>query len=156
MQCFQFRLFSRNGSGPCKKRDWRSSWHLQPFLSLSFTVLSSQVNLIISHLQSDRRLSKASHPTIYAFVFKGEGGVIHRDNDDDGESAAGGRLSHLLDILVSFDCFSKGSSLPLSLSKKLFPKSGSCLSLHWCSLSSLLSLQLPFTPITPLFFSYRT
>ncbi|KAK0491501.1 ribosomal protein S5 domain 2-type protein [Armillaria novae-zelandiae] len=28
------------------------------------------------------------------------GGLLHQDNDDDGETAAGGRLSHLLQILV--------------------------------------------------------
>lgn len=27
-------------------------------------------------------------------------GILHQDNDDDGETAAGGRLAHLLQILV--------------------------------------------------------
>jgi hypothetical protein len=30
--------------------------------------------------------------------------TIMADNDDDGESAAGGRLAHLLQILVRFFC----------------------------------------------------
>lgn len=35
---------------------------------------------------------------------------MHNDNDDDGESAAGSRLAHLLQILVGCVFFSFGSS----------------------------------------------
>lgn len=44
---------------------------------------------------------------ISAYQFTTEGGTRHADNDDDGESAAGSRLAHLLTLLVR----------PLSLSK---------------------------------------
>lgn len=69
-----------------------------------------------------RKLAKATHPTIFAYrvVRKAEAGHdpviiagewhsffqqeassanLVADNDDDGESAAGGRLAHLLQIL---------------------------------------------------------
>ncbi|KAF8165721.1 ribosomal protein S5 domain 2-type protein [Crassisporium funariophilum] len=59
---------------------------------------ASEVPLILSHLMSDRRISRAAHPIINAWRCQLDG-VLHQDNDDDGESAAGGRLAHLLQIL---------------------------------------------------------
>lgn len=54
------------------------------------------------------RLEKATHPLMHAWVCaeaRPHGSatlpIVHRDNDDDGETAAGGRLAHLLDALVS-------------------------------------------------------
>jgi len=47
---------------------------------------------------SDRRIARAAHPVINAWRCE-LGGVLHQDNDDDGESAAGGRLAHLLQIM---------------------------------------------------------
>ncbi|KAH8096666.1 ribosomal protein S5 domain 2-type protein [Cristinia sonorae] len=58
----------------------------------------AQVPLILSHLMSDRRIARAAHPIINAWRCQ-VGGVVHQDNDDDGETAAGGRLAHLLQIL---------------------------------------------------------
>ncbi|GBE79825.1 Protein IMPACT homolog [Sparassis crispa] len=58
----------------------------------------SQVEMILAHLMSDRRIARATHPIINAWRCR-VGNVLHQDNDDDGESAAGGRLSHLLQIL---------------------------------------------------------
>jgi len=57
-----------------------------------------QVPLIISYLLSDRRVARAAHPIIHAWRCQ-VGSVLHQDNDDDGETAAGGRLAHLLQIL---------------------------------------------------------
>lgn len=54
---------------------------------------------ILSGLLQDRRVARATHPAIYAWVCRTAGGVVHRDCDDDGETAAGGRLAHLLDLL---------------------------------------------------------
>jgi putative IMPACT (imprinted ancient) family translation regulator len=60
----------------------------------------SQVALVLSEVLSDRKISRATHPAIYAWVCKdNKTGVVHRDCDDDGETAAGGRLAHLLDLL---------------------------------------------------------
>ena len=65
---------------------------------------------------SDRRIARAAHPVIHAWRCQ-VGTVLHqgklvysfrslsyltldfKDNDDDGETAAGGRLAHLLQIL---------------------------------------------------------
>ncbi|KAJ3017399.1 hypothetical protein NUW54_g594 [Trametes sanguinea] len=58
----------------------------------------SQVPLILNHLMSDRRIARAAHPIINAWRCR-VGNVLHQDNDDDGETAAGGRLAHLLQIL---------------------------------------------------------
>ncbi|OCB87513.1 UPF0029-domain-containing protein [Sanghuangporus baumii] len=57
-----------------------------------------QVPTILSHLMADRRISRAAHPIINAWRCR-TNGVLHQDNDDDGETAAGGRLAHLLQIL---------------------------------------------------------
>lgn len=48
---------------------------------------------------SDRKIAKAAHPVIHAWRCE-VNGVMHQDNDDDGETAAGSRLAHLLQILV--------------------------------------------------------
>ncbi|KAN0065771.1 hypothetical protein ACQY0O_000901 [Thecaphora frezii] len=58
-----------------------------------------EVAEVLSHILSDRRVARATHPTINAWVCQTPDGVIHRDCDDDGESAAGGRLAHLLSLL---------------------------------------------------------
>ncbi|KAI0787114.1 ribosomal protein S5 domain 2-type protein [Irpex lacteus] len=68
----------------------------------------SQVPLVLAHLMSDRRIARAAHPIINAWrcqVGKRSIKVLHfrhlfgNYNDDDGETAAGGRLAHLLQIL---------------------------------------------------------
>jgi len=65
---------------------------------------------------SDRQIFRAAHPIITAWRCQ-VGNLLHQgknshdrcarflrlketDNDDDGETAAGGRLAHLLQILV--------------------------------------------------------
>ncbi|CAD6891674.1 unnamed protein product [Tilletia controversa] len=69
-----------------------------------------EVPIVLSHILSDRKIARATHPIIHAWVCtvptedrsKGEVGsavTVHRDHDDDGETAAGGRLAHLLDLL---------------------------------------------------------
>ncbi|KAG2155119.1 uncharacterized protein EDB93DRAFT_1248074 [Suillus bovinus] len=58
----------------------------------------SQVPLILNNLMSERHISRAAHPIINAWRCQ-VGSVLHQDNDDDGETAAGSRLAHLLSIL---------------------------------------------------------
>ncbi|OAX43230.1 ribosomal protein S5 domain 2-like protein [Rhizopogon vinicolor AM-OR11-026] len=58
----------------------------------------SQVPLILNSLMSDRHISRAAHPIINAWRCQ-VGNVLHQDNDDNGETAAGSRLAHLLSIL---------------------------------------------------------
>ncbi|KAJ9480238.1 Protein IMPACT-like protein [Pseudozyma hubeiensis] len=58
-----------------------------------------QVASVLSRILSDKRVARATHPIINAWMCKAADGVVHRDCDDDGETAAGGRLAHLLSIL---------------------------------------------------------
>jgi len=58
----------------------------------------SQVPLILDHLMSDRHIARAAHPIINAWRCQ-VGNALHQDNNDDGETAAGSRLAHLLSIL---------------------------------------------------------
>ncbi|OWZ61013.1 hypothetical protein AYX15_06758 [Cryptococcus neoformans] len=62
------------------------------------------VPLVVHELLGDKRVARAAHPAIYAYrIAKDVGGaagkVYNTDYDDDGESQAGGRLRHLLEIL---------------------------------------------------------
>ncbi|WRT65005.1 uncharacterized protein IL334_001946 [Kwoniella shivajii] len=63
-----------------------------------------EIPLIIHELLSDKKISKAAHPAIFAYrLVRDVGGqagkVYNTDYDDDGETAAGSRLKHLLEIL---------------------------------------------------------
>ncbi|WFD31634.1 hypothetical protein MSPP1_002673 [Malassezia sp. CBS 17886] len=59
------------------------------------------VAALLAHLvSSDKRIQRATHPVIHAWVCRTPDGVLHHDCDDDGETAAGGRLAHLLSLLV--------------------------------------------------------
>ncbi|KAJ7591490.1 ribosomal protein S5 domain 2-type protein [Mycena floridula] len=58
----------------------------------------AEVPLILAHLSSDRRIARAAHPVINAWRCH-MNGVLYQDNDDDGETAAGSRLAHLLQIM---------------------------------------------------------
>jgi len=59
----------------------------------------SQVPGVLKHLMSDRKIARAAHPIINAWRCS-VGGTMQADNDDDGETAAGGRVAHLLQIMV--------------------------------------------------------
>nr|XP_019047437.1 hypothetical protein I302_04050 [Kwoniella bestiolae CBS 10118]OCF26367.1 hypothetical protein I302_04050 [Kwoniella bestiolae CBS 10118] len=63
-----------------------------------------EIPLIIHELLGDKKIAKAAHPAIFAYRLVREvggaaGKVYEGDYDDDGETAAGSRLKHLLDIL---------------------------------------------------------
>ncbi|RSH76529.1 eIF2 kinase Gcn2p negative regulator [Apiotrichum porosum] len=62
------------------------------------------VMAVVAHLLEDKRVARAAHPTIWAYRAVREAGgaagrVVESDYDDDGETQAGSRLKHLLDIL---------------------------------------------------------
>ncbi|KAL7424396.1 hypothetical protein Q5752_000078 [Cryptotrichosporon argae] len=64
----------------------------------------TDVPLVIHRLLSDKKIAKAAHPAIFAYrIVRDVGGaagrVVYTDYDDDGETQAGARLAHLLDIL---------------------------------------------------------
>lgn len=49
-------------------------------------------------LLADRKIARATH-NIMAYRFSDKNGRVVQDNDEDGETAAGGRLAHLLEIV---------------------------------------------------------
>ncbi|CEP09639.1 hypothetical protein [Parasitella parasitica] len=57
-----------------------------------------EVKVVVSHLLQTKKIAKATH-NILAYRITMPDGKVLQDNDDDGESAAGGRLSHLMQIL---------------------------------------------------------
>ncbi|KAI8056519.1 ribosomal protein S5 domain 2-type protein [Gilbertella persicaria] len=56
------------------------------------------VKVVVAHLLQNKKIAKATH-NILAYRITMPDGKVLQDNDDDGESAAGGRLSHLMQIL---------------------------------------------------------
>ncbi|KAK4046015.1 hypothetical protein OIV83_006433 [Microbotryomycetes sp. JL201] len=65
-------------------------------------LLTAQVQAVMNCLLSDKKIARATH-NISAFRFTSRDGVSHADNDDDGETAAGGRLAHLLTLVHASD-----------------------------------------------------
>ncbi|GBB87175.1 hypothetical protein RclHR1_13610003 [Rhizophagus clarus] len=57
-----------------------------------------QVNLVRTTMLLDKKIAKATH-NIMAYRIVQENGIVLQDNDDDGETAAGGRLLHLLQLV---------------------------------------------------------
>lgn len=58
-----------------------------------------QAKQYLQHLlESDKKVAKATH-NITAHRIKGSSGVTYQDCDDDGETAAGGRLLHLMQLM---------------------------------------------------------
>ena len=57
-----------------------------------------EVRLVKEKIMEDRKVARATH-NIMAYRILQENGVMIKDNDEDGETAAGGRLAHLLDLL---------------------------------------------------------
>lgn len=53
-------------------------------------------------LDSDKKVRSATH-NITAWRIKGENGITYQDCDDDGETAAGGRLLHLMQLMELWD-----------------------------------------------------
>ncbi|KAK1826770.1 ribosomal protein S5 domain 2-type protein [Podospora conica] len=53
-------------------------------------------------LATDRRVRAATH-NITAWRIRGSEGVVYQDCDDDGETAAGGRLLHLMQVMGIWD-----------------------------------------------------
>lgn len=64
---------------------------------------SEQARKYLQHLlDSDKKVAKATH-NITAHRIKGDNGITFQDCDDDGETAAGGRLLHLLQLMDIWD-----------------------------------------------------
>ncbi|WVR04447.1 hypothetical protein IAU60_001450 [Kwoniella sp. DSM 27419] len=63
-----------------------------------------EVPLVVHQLLEDKKIARAAHPAIFAYrIARQVGGpagkVYDSDYDDDGETAAGARLKHLIEIL---------------------------------------------------------
>ncbi|KAG2227307.1 hypothetical protein INT45_004262 [Circinella minor] len=56
-----------------------------------------QVRAVVLKLLEDKKVAKATHNIMAYRIVNANGGII-QDNDDDGESAAGGRLGHMLQL----------------------------------------------------------
>lgn len=62
-----------------------------------------QAKQYLAHLlATDKKVAKATH-NITAWRIRGQNGVQYQDCDDDGETAAGGRLLHLLELMGVWD-----------------------------------------------------
>lgn len=74
------------------------------FIARSAPVTSiGQARQSLAHmLATDKKVAKATH-NITAWRIRGENGVQYQDCDDDGETAAGGRLLHLLELMGVWD-----------------------------------------------------
>ncbi|TKA66516.1 hypothetical protein B0A55_09390 [Friedmanniomyces simplex] len=74
------------------------------FLARCASVASvAQAKSYLAHLlSSDKKVAKATH-NITAWRIRGENGVQYQDCDDDGETAAGGRVLHLMDLMDVWD-----------------------------------------------------
>ncbi|KAJ1719877.1 hypothetical protein LPJ53_005434 [Coemansia erecta] len=59
---------------------------------------ANDVQLVLDTLMQDKKIAQATH-NILAYRVRLENGSISQDNDDDGETAAGKRLGHLLQLL---------------------------------------------------------
>ena len=74
------------------------------FIARSAPVSSvDQAKQYLYHLLStDKKVAKATH-NITAWRIRGENGVQYQDCDDDGETAAGGRVLHLMELMNVWD-----------------------------------------------------
>lgn len=72
----------------------------------TFIAYVRQVNTLqdaqeyLDDLLTDKKIAKATH-NISSWRIKMENGVTFQDCDDDGETAAGGRLLHLLQVCIN-------------------------------------------------------
>jgi hypothetical protein len=85
-------------------------FHSQPLIEKKSTFIAhcarvtsmAEVQEFRAFLLSDKKIARATH-NIFAFRFSSPEGLQFHDNDDDGESAAGGRLAELV-RLMSLPC----------------------------------------------------
>lgn len=62
-----------------------------------------QAKTYLAHLlATDKKVAKATH-NMTAWRIRGDNGVQYQDCDDDGETAAGGRMLHLLELMGVWD-----------------------------------------------------
>lgn len=88
------------------QRDVIGSWVISDTISdrgSTFIAFAREVhspnefNVYVDELKTDRKIARAAH-NMTAMRIKGEKGVVYLDCDDDGETAAGLRMLHLLTV----------------------------------------------------------
>ena len=82
------------------------------FVARSAPVTSTEeAKQYLTHLLStDKKVAKSTH-NITAWRIRGKDGVQYQDCDDDGETPAGGRLLHLLELMGPLGCHDSRVSL---------------------------------------------
>ncbi|KAK0728191.1 ribosomal protein S5 domain 2-type protein [Lasiosphaeria miniovina] len=103
---------SHGGNGEDENEDEAAPWVISdPVVELKSTFVArcaaasspAQAARYIRHLlASDRRVRGATH-NMTAWRIRGAGGATFQDCDDDGETAAGGRLLHLMQLMDLWD-----------------------------------------------------
>lgn len=87
--------------------DYTAGWtQLDPIVDRQLTFIAyarechsvDDARAMIDHLTQDRRIARAAH-NITSWRIRADNGVQYQDCDDDGETAAGGRLLHLLTMM---------------------------------------------------------
>ncbi|GMM33162.1 Yih1 protein [Saccharomycopsis crataegensis] len=74
------------------------------FIGFACTVHSDdQVNEYLAQLRSNRKIARSRH-SMCAWRIKNQDGTIIQDSDDDGETAAGGRMLHLMTLMDVWNC----------------------------------------------------
>lgn len=105
---FSQHAHSSDGSQPVDVPSEKPPWTLSEVVSEKKSVFVARAAAVdsvdqargyLAHLlATDKKVAKATH-NITAWRIQGEGGVQFQDCDDDGESAAGGRVLHLLELM---------------------------------------------------------
>jgi len=66
--------------------------------AVSITSVPQAKSYIQTLISTDKKVAKATH-NITAYRIHTPDGLSYQDNDDDGETAAGSRLAHLLELV---------------------------------------------------------
>lgn len=79
-----------------------------------------QVSIVLRELKSNRKIATATHNIVAYRIHDTDRHVFVQDCDDDGESAAGSRLLHLLQVHIDKQGIPLSKNKAAKLSSKLF------------------------------------
>lgn len=89
-------------------------------LSILFSSYCSQVKNVLSKLLENKKIANATHNIMAYRLYNEEKKTSLQDCDDDGETAAGGRLLHLLQVTNQFHSLQHRSKMYLTWNTVLF------------------------------------
>ena len=72
--------------------------HCQPFLQHDLMFTMEQITAVMRKLMGNKKIANATHNMLAYRIMTG-GGVVYQGCDDDGETHAGSRMLHLLQVL---------------------------------------------------------